>query len=461
MPRPERPLDPSSGPLAAFAADLRALREAAGSPKYLQMARQTGRSRTALAEAAGGDHLPTWETVEAYVRACGGDLREWSAKWERVKEQAKAGEAPEGPDVAATPETPPPQEQSARRTVLTRRAAGALVGSVVVTAGAVPLARRMSGGGGGAPEAGDPVPRVVPTAGRGETSIAFSRFGIFAAGTLATGGAGGVVTIHDTETGRPRRRININDSRLTALAFDPMNVNILATGGAGGVVRIWDTSNGAAVYSDRCDAPGGINVLAFDRFNRGILAMCGAGGAVQIWNWEEPADVVTIPADNTEVTAMEFDSLVPARLATGGAGGARTWDGATGRELEVMRGVTAPVSALAVDPFTKNTLAIATTDGRVGIWDSSDGHFVRAILARGKVTALAFHPLIRNSMATGDAQGRVRIWDPSNGLHIKDLPGQEAPVTSLTYASDGQTLASGGADGRVRLWPIRRSDGTA
>ncbi|MBF6074264.1 helix-turn-helix domain-containing protein [Nocardia beijingensis] len=86
MPRPERLLDPSSGPVQAFAADLRQLRAAAGNPKYLQMARATGRSRTALSEAAGGDHLPTWETTEAFIRACGAEVGPWRLKWERVQE---------------------------------------------------------------------------------------------------------------------------------------------------------------------------------------------------------------------------------------------------------------------------------------------------------------------------------------------------------------------------------------
>lgn len=93
MPRPERPLDPSAGPVQAFAADLRRLREQAGSPKYLQMARMTGRSRTALSEAAGGDHLPTWETTEAFVKACGGDMGTWRIKWEGVQEQSSGYDA--------------------------------------------------------------------------------------------------------------------------------------------------------------------------------------------------------------------------------------------------------------------------------------------------------------------------------------------------------------------------------
>lgn len=89
MPRPERPLSPNGSPLHTFAADLRKLRESAGNPKYLQMQRMTGKSRTALAEAAGGDHLPTWETVAAYVNACNGDQSSWRVRWELVRDEVR------------------------------------------------------------------------------------------------------------------------------------------------------------------------------------------------------------------------------------------------------------------------------------------------------------------------------------------------------------------------------------
>ncbi len=97
MPRPERPLDPSAGPVQSFATELRALREQAGNPKYLQMARHTGKSRTALAEAAGGDHLPTWETVAAFVTACRGNPAAWRIRWEQVRDELReaASSAPE------------------------------------------------------------------------------------------------------------------------------------------------------------------------------------------------------------------------------------------------------------------------------------------------------------------------------------------------------------------------------
>jgi hypothetical protein len=71
MGRSERSLGSENAPVEIFAAELRRLRKQAGNPTYLKMHRACGkiRSKTALSEAAGGDHLPTWETVEAYVTA--------------------------------------------------------------------------------------------------------------------------------------------------------------------------------------------------------------------------------------------------------------------------------------------------------------------------------------------------------------------------------------------------------
>lgn len=111
MPRPQRPLDPEAGPVQAFAAELRRVREAAGNPKYLQMARATGRSRTALSEAAGGDHLASWETVEAYLTACGQDPAPWQSRWEATRAQVR----PERPRATEPqPAAPPAQRRRVR-----------------------------------------------------------------------------------------------------------------------------------------------------------------------------------------------------------------------------------------------------------------------------------------------------------------------------------------------------------
>src|SRR5262249_13093432 len=80
MPRSEQPVE-GDGPLAAFAQDLRVLRQKAGAPPYRRLARAAHFSSSTLADAAGGKRLPSVAGTLACVRACGGDPDDWEARW--------------------------------------------------------------------------------------------------------------------------------------------------------------------------------------------------------------------------------------------------------------------------------------------------------------------------------------------------------------------------------------------
>lgn len=84
MPRGESPLDPDGGPLFEFAARLRKLREQAGRPTYRDLARKSHYGIATLSSAAAGRQLPSLAVTLAYVRACGGDEREWKLIWQRT-----------------------------------------------------------------------------------------------------------------------------------------------------------------------------------------------------------------------------------------------------------------------------------------------------------------------------------------------------------------------------------------
>lgn len=88
MPRPERPVDPTAGPVPALAAGLRELRRGAGNPGYRELAERAGYSSAALANAAGGRQLPSLAVTLAFVRACGGDTAEWEQRWRRTAAEA-------------------------------------------------------------------------------------------------------------------------------------------------------------------------------------------------------------------------------------------------------------------------------------------------------------------------------------------------------------------------------------
>ncbi len=92
MGRTERPLEPANGVCAEFAAGLRELRRAAGSPPYRQLADRAHYSPTALSEAAAGRRLPTLEVALAYVAACGGDVHEWERRWRAAAESDRAAD---------------------------------------------------------------------------------------------------------------------------------------------------------------------------------------------------------------------------------------------------------------------------------------------------------------------------------------------------------------------------------
>jgi WD40 repeat protein len=89
MGRPERLIDPAAGPVAAFAIELRKLRDEAGRPSYRELARRANFSAAVLAEAAGGRAFPTLGVVRAYVRACGADVSDWEERWQRAADERR------------------------------------------------------------------------------------------------------------------------------------------------------------------------------------------------------------------------------------------------------------------------------------------------------------------------------------------------------------------------------------
>ena len=102
MGRPMRPIDPADGTLQAFAAELRQLRERAGSPPFRLMARRAHYSATTLSVACGGTSLPSLEVTIAFVRACDGPADYWRQRWQ----DAAAAALPAGRRLAGSGDDP-------------------------------------------------------------------------------------------------------------------------------------------------------------------------------------------------------------------------------------------------------------------------------------------------------------------------------------------------------------------
>jgi Helix-turn-helix domain len=113
MPRTEQTLDPLDGPLAAFAHDLRALREKAGHLPYRALARRAGFSASTLSVAASGKVLPSLDVTLAYVQACGGDPEPWRARWQTLVVRPTRCDAAAGSVREEGRSAPPPEVERA------------------------------------------------------------------------------------------------------------------------------------------------------------------------------------------------------------------------------------------------------------------------------------------------------------------------------------------------------------
>jgi hypothetical protein len=91
VPRQERPLESEETPLLRFAGDLRRLRRRAGAPTYRELGKRTNYSAAALSEALSGRRLPSFAVTLAFVRACGGDVEEWTGRWREIAAVEPAG----------------------------------------------------------------------------------------------------------------------------------------------------------------------------------------------------------------------------------------------------------------------------------------------------------------------------------------------------------------------------------
>ncbi|MFJ5921589.1 hypothetical protein ACIQF6_03160 [Kitasatospora sp. NPDC092948] len=103
MARRPRPVNPADGPVQALAHDLRLLREQAGNPTYRVLAERAGFAATTLSDAAGGVRLPSLEVTQAFVGACGGNVEEWTRRWNELDRRAAATPAADPEPTTAAP----------------------------------------------------------------------------------------------------------------------------------------------------------------------------------------------------------------------------------------------------------------------------------------------------------------------------------------------------------------------
>ncbi|KAG9007988.1 hypothetical protein FRB93_007007 [Tulasnella sp. JGI-2019a] len=109
------------------------------------------------------------------------------------------------------------------------------------------------------------------------------------------------------------------------------------------------------------------------------------------------------------------------------------------------------VHCVAVSP-DGNTIASASSDGTVGLWEMETGTRIAKLTGHTDlVTSVIFTP-DGNRILSTSGDGTIRSWNATTGAHLATLKGYTSGVTSVAVSPDGTRLISGSQDHTARIW---------
>ncbi|QEL20665.1 WD40 repeat domain-containing protein [Limnoglobus roseus] len=351
--------------------------------------------------------------------------------------------------------------------------------------------------------AGDREIRAFPTPTRQPGPFALS-----ADGKHLAQGAGNLVVVWETATGRRVPAHAPEHGNLEAMGFGPTG-EVLVRDASG--LRVWDVGSTGRRRGEVLRSPAGVVAIspdgrtavhggysypalprltdigtgddlvkldaveneiilhaAFLPNGRRLVTVDTGGRTLSLWDTvsgqrlrkfighEDPVDAIAIAPDGKRMATSGAPRAYFRTPFPGYAGdaGIRVWDVETGAQLATIKG---PAGALAYSP--DGLLLAAGVDGidsHLRLLDAASGQEVRQLKGRGPQKA-AFTPDGRTLVTVGRDKV-VRLWDVATGAERRRLDGHSDEVYSLAISPDGRRALTGGSGGQIFVWDLYAPD---
>lgn len=276
---------------------------------------------------------------------------------------------------------------------------------------------------------------------------------------LATASWDNTARLWDTVAANQLTLLSTHGPNVTTLAFSP-DGSRLATGAMDKSVRLWDvtTTKQLAVLEGHSQK---ITAISFSPDGRWLATGSDDRTAV-VWNAATGKQLAVLEGHTSPLVQLSFspDSTklataadTPSRLRDGKAADttARIWDVATGQQLAVLEGHSAPVVEIAFSPDGTKLATAADTAAR--IWDTATGAQIATL--RGEIHNYSIRRLLFSPDGTKLATASfhtARSWDVATGKQLAVLTGHTNSIIAISFSPDGQQLATASGDHTARVW---------
>jgi WD40 repeat protein len=258
--------------------------------------------------------------------------------------------------------------------------------------------------------------------------------------TLAVVGRDRTIRLFEADTGKETAQLKGHRNQLRAVAFSP-DGRTLASGDAQATIRLWDVAAGKELH--QIDLKSGTETLSLAFSPDGQTLACAGG-------WNDSSFLPKNAVFNVQGVKMTWKQGYLILL----------WDVASGKEIRRFEGLQDDLKSVAFSPDGK-TLAAASRNGRVGLWDVATGRERLYIVAHpGHADAsfsgspcVAFSP-DGKTLATAGNDRAIRFWDPATAKELGQFQVPDGGISCIAYSPDGKSLASAGVDTTVLVWEV-------
>ncbi len=278
-------------------------------------------------------------------------------------------------------------------------------------------------------------------------------------GHVLAGGTDGRLHLWNPGTNAVAPFAERDGAPITAVSASPDETRIVS-GSRQGHIRIWDARSGALLRTIEGQSP---VVAVHYRTPTRVVALHASGA----WSIVDPEAGQTLmsggKAGISVVTAAAFSGdgrVIFAGLGQGPSGfvieGWIPSDGSVTRDAARFVGHTGEILAIAVAP-EGDTVASASSDGTVRLWNATSGTEIGRLRATGGVVRGLVFSATGALVAGAGADGSVDVWRVSDGERVATFAGSDRALHAAVLSADGTSVVAAGEDGIVRQWLLPAS----